>query len=327
MGPIASRLLIVTIGALALTACDRKSSSASGCLDPDGQTVVVSLVKEQLEKAARAQTGGQDAPSVSLSKIRAAVGQLGITLDGVRTSKEDPNSTKRFCVADLQIRFPSELLDEADRAREAADMNTVSDLAEDSGVERAANVFSAALEYNVQPTDDGKNVYAETESGGNLLQFAAEVLASSLLRASVEQASREQAQFAQQQTAMEQAAEQESLAADLQLAKTDNQLATQRLNAIWSSLAAGVRAQLLPAQRAWIRAKDADCRLEGASASTEATAIEAARLRCDTRMTGERAGVLQGYRSYEPEPSDTAGTTTTGGTTTMVEPEPEPQDF
>jgi hypothetical protein len=33
-------------------------------------------------------------------------------------------------------------------------------------------------------------------------------------------------------------------------------------------------------------------------------------------MTGERAGVLQGYRSYEPEPTaDTGTTTTTGGTT------------
>jgi uncharacterized protein YecT (DUF1311 family) len=46
-------------------------------------------------------------------------------------------------------------------------------------------------------------------------------------------------------------------------------------------------------QRAWVRKKTADCNIEAAGASTEALPKEAARLRCDTRLTTTRISELQ----------------------------------
>ena len=237
--------------------------------------------------------------NISLSKIRAAIAELAITIDDIRTSKEDPNSTKRFCTGTVRIRIPAATLEDADKTREAAGMNNVSDLAERGDVDRAADSFSTSLEFNIQPTDAGDKVFAEIESGTNILSFTTDVLSSSLVRSVVETAIRQQEQAAAQQAAAENAALTEQRNANLNAAKTENQLVVQTLTATWKAIPEDVRAQMLPLQRAWIRKKDADCRVEAASASTDATEIEIARLGCDTRTSQERIRYLSQYRGSE----------------------------
>lgn len=70
----------------------------------------------------------------------------------------------------------------------------------------------------------------------------------------------------------------------------------QTIAAVWKSLSPGTRARLLPQQKAWIRKKDADCRVEAASASTDPAEMEVARLACATRAEQERTTWLQPYR-------------------------------
>jgi uncharacterized protein YecT (DUF1311 family) len=133
------------------------------------------------------------------------------------------------------------------------------------------------------------------------MSVASEVLASSLLHNVLQQAAATEQQAQQAQQAQQNSALSEQKAANLNSAQTDNKLALQSILAVWRAIPAAIRVQLLPQQRAWVRKKDADCRVEAASASTDPTEIEVARLTCDTRTTQERISFLQPYRE---EPGD-----------------------
>ena len=293
-------MLLVTV---ALSTCQHHS--AVQCTAASAREPVIGIVKEQLERAVSTDVRrGDGARAVSLSKIRAAIAQLVIDIDDIRTSKEDPNSTKRFCTGTLKIRFPADTLTDADSARQTSGLNSVSDLADGSDIERQADSFTSPLDFNVQPTDAGDKVFAETESGTGMFTFAAQVLASGLMNTSIVDAKRVQQQAVDQQTATQNAALAEQRNANVGSAKTDDQLAIQTINAVWGSLAPDTRARLLPLQKAWLRKKTADCRVEAASASVDPVEMEAARLICDTRAQRERITWLQQYRGDISNPEN-----------------------
>lgn len=303
----ALRAATLMLAAATLPACNK---SEVGCSSSDATSVITDLVKQSVEKAVPGKLG--DAGStISRARIRAAVAELGIFIEDVRTSKQDPNSTKKFCEGTLKVRFPVEVLKQADDARSAAQLGAVSQLADTSQVDQEANSFTADFEYDVQPTDEGDKVYGEIQTDTPILNFASEVLASSLLRAAIQQNAIATQQARQAEQAQQNAALAEQKAANMNSAKTDNQLANQTIMAVWRSIPSATRSQLLPQQRAWAQKKDADCKVEAASASTDPTEMEVARLTCDTRVTQERTSELQQFRSGtstqdsgQPAPAD-----------------------
>lgn len=281
-----------------LSACGK--GHAVQCTADSAQAPVIDIVKEQLEHSVQRTLRAGATGQASSSKIRAAIAQLVVAIEDIRTSKEDPNSTKRFCTGTLRIRFPADLLADADRARNTAGSNSVSDMADSNDIERHADSFTTSIDFNIQPTDDGSKVFAETESGNNMFGFAAAILSSSLMRAAVEDQQREQQTAAEQAAAEQQSALAEQRNANIAAARTDNQLATQTIDAIWKALPGAARSQLLPLQRAWLRKKTADCAVEAAAASMEPADKEVARLTCDTRITQERSTYLNGFRGNDP---------------------------
>lgn len=276
--------------------CSRKAEVS--CSSPDATSTTIDVLKQALEKqafSAMSSAGSGEAPSKS--SIRAAIAQLVISFEDIRTTREDPNSTKKFCEGTLKIRFPAEDLTNADEARSAAGLNTVTQLADANDVDREADTFSAKADYDVQPTDTGDKVFAQTETKSPIMTVASEVLASSLLHSVLQRAAAQAQQEQQTQQAQQNAALSEQKAADLNSAKTDDQLATQSILAVWKAIPPSTRAQLLPQQRAWARKKDADCHVTAASASTDPTDMEVARLKCDTSTTQERISFLQQFRA------------------------------
>lgn len=279
------------------------SKQAADCSGPDALAAVIPIVQERIGHKTRDRIRSTDGSRpASTSRVRAAVAQAAMTIVDVRTTQSDPNSTRRFCVGRLKVTIPAALLQEADRARQAAGANTVSQLAANSEIDRNADAFTADIEYNVQPTDDGGRIYAEIENSDGYVNFLSEVFSAYLLRPVVEQARREQDQaladqqrIEQQQRQEQEAALAEQRAAMVDQARSENRLASQTINAVWRAIPADTRGQLQEMQRAWIRRKNADCRIEGASASTNPQENEAARLRCDTRMTNERSNYLRQY--------------------------------
>lgn len=305
-----------------LASCGKTVES---CSSQSTQQTVLSIVKEQLEKSAKERVKAE-APGrpVSNSKIRATIGQLKIAVADIRTTKEDPNSTKRFCVGNLRVTLPSVVVEDADEARELAGIESVSALADQREIERNADTFETSLDFNVQPTDAGDDLYGEIENGENAFQFFGEVLASHLLKATIQNAKfdQDQAAAARQREEVEaeraqQAAVVEQGQAEIAEAKSENKLASDAINAVWRNIPAGTRGRLSDLQKAWMRKKNADYVIEAATSTSTAPAREAARLRCDTRAVYERASNLRQFVGEEPSSDSSTGNMSTDENMTM----------
>ncbi len=282
----------VAVTLLFLAGCTQKPKIE--CTSSDATTTTIELIKNQLQDSVykNLTTGGR-ATQVTKSNIRATIQQLIISLDDIRTSKEDPNSTRKFCTANLDIKTPSQLIIDADKARSDAGLGTVAVLADQNNVDQQADTYKITFDYNVQPTDSGDKVYAQSDDFAKITGFFGELISSSLLKTAVEQAQVQQQQAAQAQLLQQQAAQTEQRNADLASAKTDNQLANQTIAAVWKNLSPDTRARLLDDQRAWIRKKIADCNVVAASASVDPTEQDTARTKCDTQATQQRTLALQ----------------------------------
>jgi uncharacterized protein YecT (DUF1311 family) len=290
----------IAVGFAGLGGCSHVSAD---CSSADAQAATIAVIKDQLEKATRDRIDQTTAhEQVLTSKIRATISQLKLLLTDIRTSKKDPNSTKRFCTAHLKVTFPDAVIQDASAAREAAKASTIAQLADQSDIEREANAFVSTIDFDVQPTDEGDKVYSEIETPKGRFNFHAELLASHLLRSLIESAKTAEQQAAEAEKRKQQAAQAEEQAArnqqaqaDLDQAKAENKLAVQSINAIWAAIPRPMRARLGDLQRAWVRKKNADCVLAAASASVDPLPKEAARLRCDTREQQERSSYLRQF--------------------------------
>jgi uncharacterized protein YecT (DUF1311 family) len=286
----ATILPVLAIGAL-LSGC---GAAATDCASQASRDVITSIVREQVEKAAEAELAAEDGTKLaSASKIRATVAELKVLIEDIRTTKKDPDSTKRFCAGTARVVVPLAMIQDADQTRKLLDMSTVDNLLEQAGLKRSADSVTFDLEFSVQPTDKRDKIYGEVEGAAPMFTALGEVVGAHLARREIEGAS--QAQAAEMAAAEAETAKQTEAAqkADLDLATAENKLANQQINTLWKNLPEAARSQLLELQRAWVRKKTADCNIEASGVSTEAMPKEAARLRCDTRLTMERISELQ----------------------------------
>lgn len=290
---------LAPVALFVVAGCSQLTGKSNDCSGVDASAVTIDIIRDQVRKLVSKQEG--DAPALSRSKIRATVQQLKLTLEDVRTTKDDPNSTKQFCTGRMKLVAPAEMVSDANETREMAGLNSIEDLAETANVEANANAFTADVEFNVQPTDDGDKIYAQLESGDEAIGFVAELVKDHLLKSAVAGAKAEQDRIGAEQQAAEAAASNEQWAASLAEAEAENKMAIASINAIWRAVPPDARARMLDVQKAWGKRKDATCRVEAASGATSEEEIQLARLRCDTREQNSRANELKQYamRSIE----------------------------
>lgn len=285
-----SILPVLALGAL-LSGC---GVAATDCASESSREVITSIVREQVEKAAEADLSSEDGTKLAgAAKIRATVAELKVLIEDIRTTKKDPDSTKRFCAGTAKVVIPLAMIQDADQTRKLLDLPNVDSLLEQSGLKRSADSVTFDVEYSVQPTDKRDKIYGEIEGAAPAFTALGQVVAAHLARRDIEGAN--QAQAVQEAAAAAETAKQTEAAqkADLEMATAENKLANQQINTLWKSLPEEARGQLLELQRAWVRKKTADCNIEAAGVSTEAMPKEAARLRCDTRLTMGRISELQ----------------------------------
>src|SRR3954466_2340997 len=237
-----------------LVSCGNLTKPSLTYTNQDAVATTLNVVNDQVEKLVRNALKREDGTSVvGLSKIRATLKQLKFSIEDIRTAKEDPNSTKKFCTGRLRVVIPQEVLEDADKSREIARQGTVADLAEQQNFEAEANAFTADLSYNVQPTDEGDKVYAQIEDGDNVYAFVSGVVGSHLTRKALENAKVQEEQAIAAQRAEEEAALAQQKSATLEEAQAENRLAEQTINEVWRSIPSDARASLLDLQRAWIK--------------------------------------------------------------------------
>lgn len=294
--------------AVCLSGCGAVGGGTA-CGGADTVEVMTTLVRDNLVSQVRKQMRETDSDgSFSAAKVRAMIKQATVQLIDIRTTRNDPDSSRQFCEAKLNVSVPAETLDEANSARQMAEQNMIDELASDNEVDQQANSFIYAVEYSVQPTDDGKKTYVEMEKNLPIFSVLSELFAYSAASEGI-RAARAQADqaLAAQQREGRLAAEAEEQALNeqgnalLAEAKATYSMQNERIGAVWQSLPEGQRAQLLPIQRAWIKRKVADCRVEAAGSDQRPEAREAIRLKCESRLTAERANWLMNQRVDETE--------------------------
>lgn len=90
--------------ALNLMSCDKNSNSIStqkvNCSNIDGLTAVTAAIINDAEKVVK-----KEANELSLSEIRASIDTLKLTVEDVRTSKQDPNIQKFIVKLMLYLTF------------------------------------------------------------------------------------------------------------------------------------------------------------------------------------------------------------------------------
>lgn len=160
----AIRLLpIAIVLGLLLSACQSKSVD---CSNEEGLSKIIAELSKEAEQEIKATN-----PTATLSVIRAAVNNLDFSIKQVRTSKQDPNSTKIFCEADFVVNIPVKIIEDSEEAMKQAGYNSNVELAlEEHGFEissAAANSYQTTFSYDLQPTDDGKNILSNIDEGGD----------------------------------------------------------------------------------------------------------------------------------------------------------------
>jgi uncharacterized protein YecT (DUF1311 family) len=268
-----------------LVGCSNKPQAIE-CDSSDSKTVVTEIVSDQIKKETKSQAGDFEKNITDLdSRIRATVSQLKITINDIRTSKIDPNSTKRFCEATLSVVIPLSMINDADRANEFFEVPMATARIKSAGFERNADRLTHNISYSVQPTDDGSKTFAEVENADGIFKALGEVISSHLLLPIID--AQQQSKAADDLATEEQISQQKKaeLQAELDLASAENKLANQAINEVWKTIPDDTRAQLIEVQRAWIAKKEASCNIKAAETSTDELIKETARLRCDTDMT------------------------------------------
>ena len=287
------RALMIVALSVALSACGKPQAT---CSDDVSKSALESAIREGLEKVVAARSKDADGnPIVSLSKIRAAIADLKFVIESIRTTKEDPNSTKKFCTSNIRIVFGTQVFADADKAREIAGLSNLTQAADTAGIEKGADYLKGDLDYSVQPTDDGSKVIAEFEAADAKLDVLGEVVAASLLRSGLENKQRIDQESAALADKQRQEAVNAADRASIEEASINRKSADEALTAVWKGLDPATRQQLLPQQRAWINRKDATCKVQGLQSSTNPTEQRVATLNCITSETRSRTGELQDY--------------------------------
>ncbi len=287
----------------------------SGCsnsleVDCGGKTTisaVENMLQQRLEDSVRKQLDSEGSiDGYDSAKLRVGTKQIKVVLADVRTIKKDPDSSRKFCSARLQLTLPNNVVEAANSARSIADMSDVKKLAHENRIDRDGNKYGRELEYSIQPTDDGKKIIAETDEDSSLFTFLTELFSSYLLSEEVRNKAIEADKAAAADAREERRAEEEvssarneQALATLDESKVQNRMANERINAVWASIPKSTKDRLRELQRAWIRKAAAKCKLEAAGKSDISAEREAIRLRCDTSEQLARASQLERFVSYE----------------------------
>jgi len=284
---------IILFSLFTLAGCKPKAT----CSGPDSIELVGQILSDGAEKTLAEQKKDDGTPVFDPASVRATLSKILITVENIRTTKEDPNSTRVSCEGSAKLVIPADILKQAEEGRELMTLGKMSDYAKTNSIAQSANSFTKTIEYSVQPTDDGKKIFAELTAPKPLADFLGEIAASSLLKPLVETSRIEQSKAleAEKQRAaqQEQQLQLQQKEESLNKAREDNLRANQTIDEVWKNIPDEQRKPMLDAQREWIKKKDLDCTAEASSRSSDPSEMETLRLNCETAVTDTRIEELR----------------------------------
>jgi hypothetical protein len=152
---------------LVLTGCEKQKPS---CSSENTQK----LLGQTLKRLARLNDEARDA-----SRINTEIEKIHIVIEGIRTTREDPNGTKVFCTGNLKINFD---VDRFAGMKEHIDGSDPLQYFRQHGIDISTGVFSKGIVYDVPQTVDGELKFSYIQSW----KLLAELL-STIARVSLQQ--------------------------------------------------------------------------------------------------------------------------------------------
>lgn len=302
---------------LATSACGGLGSS--GCGDEAAREALRNLMDSAIEDSVREKLDADgNLGSFDRATLTSILKKGKMELSSVRTTRDDPDSSRQFCTATIKLSYPMTVIDVIEDARRDAQLEGRKQIANRAGLRVSPTGLEDDLEYSVQPTDDGSETVAETDAASALTDTLGELFATYLLSDEIRSAKIEQDQIASQAKAEAAAAEREqqeimaeSEAAAVEYAKASaaeaaaaNKIAAQELAAVWQAIPADTRKRLAPMQTAWNQKTTARCKVEAAGSSSSRDEMRAAQLACETRALNARSNELERFAVYSDAGED-----------------------
>jgi Lysozyme inhibitor LprI len=270
---------------------------AATCASQTAVAAIQGFIADGVEARAREENkGASEDRRLDLSKVRAIASQTKIELQDVLTSKNDPNSTKRFCEATLSMSLSSDEIEKADELRRRNGLNSIKSVAEDAGFKVDVNKFTKRASYSVQPTDDGSKIFVSLEGGsvyvtlaGEATVWAAAYMGVGQVKAtSAANANREQTTSQTPQVSLRDQEFQDELARSIRRFNA----AEREVNVVWKALPKAVRDAHLVQQRQFNNEKESSCFRKASDAGSGAR-FEIAKNNCWADMYDKRTPELK----------------------------------
>lgn len=166
---------------LVIAGCSKITSPNVTCGDESGLDVVREILSDATLASLKQEKNSAGEQLFQNSNIQGAIDKFPIQFAHFRTTS-DANSRKVMCEAQVTYSIPSELLAQTEDGLKALQIASLSKLADDVGVEHQANTFSDEISYSLQPTDDGKSIYAETDTNAPIVSLAHTVVGAYLIK-------------------------------------------------------------------------------------------------------------------------------------------------
>ncbi|WP_291472518.1 type II secretion system major pseudopilin GspG [Acidovorax sp.] len=201
---------------LSLVGCGKQKVN---CSDPIGTSSVTEILTKETTKQLEEIKGSDGASTYKSSSIELALKEIGISIENIRTSKEDPNSTKVQCEASLKISPAAKFLADADSGvKLIKNPESIEAYSRRIGFEFENNSFSKTIEYSLQPTDDGAKVVTTVLDVKSIADFLSNLIAAAIIKPMIEESkSRNESISVDQQKEL-------IARASLKLAEIENQL-------------------------------------------------------------------------------------------------------
>jgi uncharacterized protein YecT (DUF1311 family) len=264
------------------------------CTSEEAKTALLEAMRKDISESITQNLkdlSEQNSSGISFGSAMAKqlVDKFDLKVSGITELWKNPDRKQKSCRGTLEITVDTKQVKRATDARSALDMLSIADLATQSGVEfDGRSRFTQEIDFSLSLADDTGKVNADLGSSFTIFNTVAETSAYNVLSASIVKNKRDE-------DVLEMRAESEQKRAAIALAKEENRMAIKALGEVWSQLLPETRSQLVGLQKAWIRKRNADCRIESINASEDGSDIKVNQLNCDTRAQLERREWLLKY--------------------------------
>jgi uncharacterized protein YecT (DUF1311 family) len=289
-------LTACAVVSLLLLGCDRHREV--DCGGEETLSLVRELLQEDVTDKVRRLMSNSGYSRASSETLASSLAKIGITIEAIRTTSLDQEISSKACAGEVRIEIPQEMLDDADEALGYLSYTDVDELADVAGFRFRGRSFTRSVEYQVQPTDDSQGLYVKVADVSPAHELLANIVSAHLVLPEIRSAEAVQAAEAERRDRELNEASAAATAAFLAQANAEKTLSEQSINAVWAALADTDREFLLQVQRTWIRRKEAECRMQGASASIDASEQQAIAAQCETRYNRDRERYLRQYLSF-----------------------------